>query len=1608
MNYRRSRTRTLQIIDELPNSIYERLVQDSKAFRFLPLPDQPDRPNRLLADADTARDLPEHPEDTDAVLARHRDNKLQTDVNADTLDSILRGVRTQARSAVQETGVNLLHLALGALEWQAGTDNTASWYTPLMLVPVTIEKTFSPRTSRYQYELHYTGEEVQTNLCLRKKLDQDFDIRLPELRAADTPERYFTRIRRVIGRQANWKVRRHAFLGFFTFSKLLMYLDLDPANWDGRPALEHDSLLRRIFEGQELEGGERLFAADYDIDEHPAAQQVTLATDADSSQHSALADIMAGRSLVIEGPPGTGKSQTITNAIASAIKEHKSVLFVSEKLAALDVVRRKLGGIGLGDFCLELHNEAATPVRVIQQLRERLDKQFPAPEQIGSIRQQVESAKGELRSYLDACRSITGPHGEPLYELFWRAAALRTRGLEPVQEYEVPGDVSAEDLQQCRAALDELHSHVAELGLPAENPWHWIDCSDVYARDVPRVLHVVGELAEAARKVSEGALRVARATPESTWQWIRLANSLDAAAVAPLESVEPQVRSSLCAALIDPAARDTAFAFVQSLRDIQSRRAELSGLLASPPERVAHAASELVQLASDSLTDQLSGATPRMLRQTLSAVEVARQASQQIIRAVRKLEACGHSAPRTVDGFLAVVDQHELINHPVISDSSVLTSEMFTVWVEHRFARLWQRHEKLTEYRKQVEQHFILDDVPALAEIEQISRTLRSHAGSWLRWTSSDYRNAIRELKSFSRPKQARALAARLVALDELRTFLVAREGFGEDVKKEPGLGPLADGDERDWHRLREVVRWAKTAKHHGLSYNEARRLLAARDRHPSMPPPMELRHAVEALRRELDTETLRHVFDHFPDAPGTWDIVLVDEGLAAAEEKLRQLVVLCSNFPARRECELATLADLARRVLEVVGQAERLQSDVQVRQLLGDDFQGEETETEPIMAAICWLEEVERLNLPADVVRWLAADPQQRSAKLAEALRELIDAVAVQIERLKPVRDFGPVARNLEKPGSDEMDPAYSDQLSTAVENVDTLLSWANYCRAAARARRLRLGAIVEAIHDGRMDSSHAADAYELTVCEALGERAVDASPVLQNFSRHRFDQLRERFQRLDSHLLRMNREHIAACVADRTLPAGVSSGRVRDLTEMGLIRHEIQKQRRHCRIRELVKRSGRAVQALKPCFMMSPLSVAQSIPPGEIEFDLVIMDEASQIKPEDALGTIARARQLVVVGDPKQLPPTSFFDKAVSMDVDEDEATLIDETESILEVAMKAFPQMRRLKWHYRSRHEKLIAFSNEWFYDGDLVAFPSPTSDKGRLGIRYHRIEGACFENGRNLVEAQAVAEAIVTHAKDHPEETLGVGTFNAKQREMIEETLDRICATDPDARHAVERLAVNEEELFIKNLENLQGDERDVVFISYTYGPDPTSGRVINRFGPITYEWGWRRLNVLITRARRRVEIFSSLSPEDILGGPDRSRGLNAMKGYLAYARDGVVERATDQARAPDSDFEIAVAKVIQHMGLEVVPQVGVAGYFIDLAVLAPGSKDEYVLGIECDGATYHGSKSARDRDRLRQEIIESRGWRIHRIWSTEWFQNQDNEIRRLRDILAQLI
>ena len=490
------------------------------------------------------------------------------------------------------------------------------------------------------------------------------------------------------------------------------------------------------------------------------------------------------------------------------------------------------------------------------------------------------------------------------------------------------------------------------------------------------------------------------------------------------------------------------------------------------------------------------------------------------------------------------------------------------------------------------------------------------------------------------------------------------------------------------------------------------------------------------------------------------------------------------------------------------------------------------------------------------------------------------------------------------------------------------------------------------------------------------------------------------KKFRMLDKQLLKINQKRIQQKISEER-PNMYSSSHN---SELGILQGEFNRKRRHMPLRQLFNLAGGLIQTIKPCFLMSPLSIAQFIDPESVSnqfFDVIIFDEASQVKPEDALGALLRGKQLVVMGDTKQLPPTSFFDQMIQPTEDSEyEMDVLVDMESILHLCKRSF-DTKMLRWHYRSRHESLIAVSNQEFYDNYLFIYPSPNHDSEALGLQFKYINDGIYDRGgssANIKEAKAVVEASFKHYKEYGhKKSLGIGTFNMRQQQAILEVLEVELKRNPGMEEYFS--SIKEEHFFVKNLETIQGDERDVILVSVGFGFD-NDHKLNQNFGPLNKDGGERRLNVLVTRAKEKCVVFSNFKYSDLRVGEESPFGLRALKVFLEYAETRQLVSINTRGEDFDSPFEESVYDLITSFGYEVHKQVGCAGYRIDLAVVDPQSPGKYLIGIECDGAMYHSSPVARDRDRLRQQVLEGLGWQIYRIWSTEWYQNRPASIKRL--------
>ncbi len=520
-------------------------------------------------------------------------------------------------------------------------------------------------------------------------------------------------------------------------------------------------------------------------------------------------------------------------------------------------------------------------------------------------------------------------------------------------------------------------------------------------------------------------------------------------------------------------------------------------------------------------------------------------------------------------------------------------------------------------------------------------------------------------------------------------------------------------------------------------------------------------------------------------------------------------------------------------------------------------------------------------------------------------------------------------------------------------------------------------------------------------------------SSPVLNEFSESSQGDLIHKFKLLDERVRRLNLLNTVAVPAQAAREVKSAHTGVGSSNGVGILRKEMEKKKRLKPLRVLFNEIPQVLQALKPCFLMSPLSVSTFLKPGAFMFDLVIFDEASQLPTPEAIPSILRARQVVVAGDSHQLPPSSFFRTSIEGDSNEWEEGQIEELESLLDDCKASVPffQETDLKWHYRSRDERLISFSNHYYYENRLVTFPSPSSDPKKSGVILQYVPDGVWDRGGSRInrkEARQVAKLIIQHFKSEPDKTLGVVAFNSSQKEAIEDALEEELQTHKTLTALMD--PEKSEPFFIKSLENVQGDERDVIIISVGYGK-AQDGKMSLNFGPLNTSGGWRRLNVLVTRAKWKTVLVTSVRSSELIGINPENKGPMGLKNYIQYAESGFLNESKEAAKLlaeETNDFEDSVRRELELRGFKVDAQVGVGSFRIDLAVRDPKNDTGYALGIECDGATYHSSRSARDRDILRQEILQGMGWKLHRIWSTEWFKNRDAALNVLVENVSRAI
>lgn len=1591
-------------------------------------------------------------------------DELQVVAFADELERKLIPIRESSRAAARELGLGTLYLIIGFLEWYEPAGEELPRLAPLLLVPVALVKRrpigqpvghedFSP------YVIELTGEEIEVNPILQTLIRQQFGMRLPEIGNEESFFSYLERLGPIMEAQPRWQVRHRLTLTNLDLHQLRMWEDLDPSRWTGHRLVGHP-LVTDLLTGRRVDVTERDAPSIDEIDR--SGQLPPLVHDADSSQQLAIVEALRGESLVIEGAPGTGKSQTIANLIAAALWQGRSVLLVSEGRTALESVRRKLAEAGLEDFalCLGQHctgDEVGTGEErfisrtreMAHSLRRRLDRRgnwempaaLPLKREIrADYWRRLHEYESTIQLHYGACgRTIaeTLALRESLYQVLASAVSSQTlatiEGLR-IERVESLTLAQVEAIEENAGICEQSRQQIAGEALEGAHPWWWLERENLDSEDEQVLLEILQSLVDVTSGINETVTRFNRNSGLMLTSYELSVNQL--IGFEPLLPVPDQaMRRDILPMLIAPQTREDFRSLGSWLAEQELILRDLSGNFSSLPElefedldRLQSACRRAAELGLDQMTiDQLRHCGQWMKSLSNHITKTGELFSQ-------------------LNGFLGCELSFNLTSVRSVARALILLNELPLSSLSSRVPGLEREGvgPVLTRARQEAEQIRNLADRLArridrrlAPSVEDLTRYVVAAANAGpLSFVSRDFREARREWLGMVIPEDARNSGQ--MARD-FRNLLEYQTRFHDFITRSEYLqvlGSIFQGLETPFGEYDELVKWYDRIRLIiGQGSDPARRVARALFTAPVA--------SLKALVHFKDGEAKDEVedfisfYNQFDELEPAIPNIIRAKGrddLARLAERLGKLAEICQSIENTfTDLEIETEA----RIEEVRGSLDQLYRLNELRRMIGSrhdlatllgaaridslvSFKG-------VAEAIGFVERLESSALPVDYRRWLCAADVDHRLELIKWAIHCVDELHRQY--LETRNRFSALTGidEAEWFGADNSTGETSFKQIKDVENrarralaaTDELPIWLIARRSLKMMASQGLFNLAEMFANGQLRPGSLVEAVQFVYHNSILAGALRNYPQLLDFNGVVLDETRRRFASTDQEILKLNQQEIAARLDNQHIPPGNRIGPATGHTELGLITHLVGNPDMNLSIREVIKRSAGALIALKPCFIMSPHSVARYLPPELIRFDLVIIDEASRMRPEVALGAIARGGQLVVVGDRLYLPPARRSNAALlrnGTDGSEIENKLAsrpattDLPESILEMASLCCHSICQLRWHYRSSHESLISFVNREFYQGRLVAFPSSPGSQQEDGVFFRLVEDGVWIESTNRGEARQVVAATIDHLLNRPGQSLGVIALSLPQRDLILELLEQALRDNPAAARAYQYWQGVGEVPFVSSLETLQGDERDVIFISGTAGPDPQGQFRIASCGQLNnIRHGHRLLNVMVSRARQRLVCFSSIRSTGIGPGPNAPWGIRAWCDFLSYIEAGSVQaRKSGPPRselAPGTRFRLDVVASLRARGIRALLKDGNGVGLVELDLSSNHQPAQRPLVLDCDLESVNSGGSISDRHRLRPQLLEGRGWAIHQLWAIEWTRSRDQETNRIIAKLA---
>ncbi len=1533
-----------------------------------------------------------------------------TDIRGKKLISTLQSLRLDSKKKFEEHGLHTLYLTVGQVRWKEPGNGRGSegvldgkeydYNAPLLLIPISIEETKStPKKTIIRTYLEANDIVVNPVLLLLSELEYGVRITdIPRLeQITNLPDLFDSLVKILKKAFAESKIKNDINddirIGQYSFYGQQIYEDLR----NNEAAIcDHEFVDALIGRGSILQEG---LPSDSQPDDLLAVDEDFTVLDADVSQMRVIQKAVQGNSLVVQGPPGTGKSQTIVNLISNLLARGKKVLVVCEKQVALEVVFKRLKDKGLDRLCLPLfyqNTDKKTFAKSVINDRDFLIESYGHSNSSDDAALELrEGAHTKLWNY--ACslanvveplnRSVQWVHGE-----LAKAQALNSDRAMPWGEGD-PLVITEGTYRRILTILESVSSVLHKISDPAFSAWGQIEkenFSPDFASRVRVVLEdtysVVNELISLQSK-SIGLNTVLDF--QNNIETIEKLAQFDAGAL-PLAALHEEIGLG---------------AIIQSLNQIIE--------VISIYQKLAKNFDDCYKIPTSwsltKLDDQLVSDNCK-IKDISVAIDHASKMQKILSSLHLNAEACGSNVLLDLPIVELIHHRDILVLDPLViringwSEASSLQASLGSL------ATLQAIYHKLEEINVVFEKWAIVRENLNNEDIKKVFTEFDKKYHKYLHFFSRDY-SAIKKIVSgwcnFNTPNRYLDISQVVSAvrdsqnLEEKLNILLIQ--FNEKY--------LISDKTITFHEVpilfgsvKNLSEWMRQESKSELD-DHLKQVIEKNGN------PRAMKAFIDSLKDLKSSLTAPwSIFNDFSDV----DRVSIDNVTSKFEifREKAQIIIsteeMVGNFLVKKDASrtFGSLKQDIQNINQLKACLDQISPDIFTI------FTSEENLASLIVKRESLEKTVTELKSLFDYISKLPDFKENIS--LYESIRVTTES-RIKFDKWKSVlMTYEKNTLALDKLFENEhslatLEPLhialFQKKLSEMIQDQEGLHAWMEYRRYSHQMKDLGYSWFLESLKGS--DIKNPAALFAESLWNAWLENYYRTDSELRDFNVSEHKKTIEEFRRLEKRVLDINAKRILQRIAPEIKRAKARRGE----SERFLL-HQSQLQMRQKPVRQVVMKCTSHIQNYKPCWMMSPLTLSSYIPYGSLNFDTVIFDEASQMRVEHALGAIARGKQIIIFGDEHQLPPTSFFDVVSDDDSEESEEQ---DYESILHAARTILPESSdSLLYHYRSKYEDLIAFSNSEVYKDQLITFPNP--EHTSRGVHFEFVEDGLFDGGikkedhagtrRNDIEARRVVKVCAESAINHPDKSIGVIAFSKSQEVAIRDAMIEFLKSHSELQEKLNEDQEGSDAFFIKNLESVQGDERDIIILSVGYGKDK-NGNFFNRFGPINGVNGYRRLNVAVTRAKEKLICVSSFKSTEMKPG-ETSRGAKMLQKYLDYAEHGVKTLhgsrivVTSEDVEADSPFELEVKRALEERGYEVEKQVGVSGFKIDLAIINPKTKTDYILGIECDGASYHSSYSARVNDRLREDILRRLGWDIYRIWSQHWITHREKIID---DIIA---